>query len=85
MARFTEVLLAKRDDPIFREGLTVFTPYTARSPRARNPRPRSRRAIRTHAPRLQVRGCLQTVQSDRRFRWAKLHSTASRNRGTSRH
>ncbi len=37
MARFTKELLAKRDDPIFREGLTVFTPYTARSPRAPNP------------------------------------------------
>ncbi len=37
MARFTEVLLAKRDDPIFREGLTVLTPYTARSPRAPKP------------------------------------------------
>ena len=34
MARFTEESLAKRDDPIYREGLTVFTPYTARSPRA---------------------------------------------------
>ncbi len=37
MARFTKELLARRDDPIFREGLTVFTPYAARSPRAPNP------------------------------------------------
>jgi len=37
MARFTEELLAKRDDPIYREGLTVFTPYTARSPRTSKP------------------------------------------------
>ncbi len=34
MARFTKGRLAKRDDPIYREGLTIFTPYTARSPRA---------------------------------------------------
>ncbi len=34
MARFTKERLAKRDDPIYREGLTIFTPYTARSPRA---------------------------------------------------
>ena len=37
MARFTKILLAKRDDPIYREGVTVFTPYTARSPRAPKP------------------------------------------------
>ncbi len=37
MARFTKGRLAKRDDPIYREGLTIFTPYTARSPRAPNP------------------------------------------------
>ena len=35
MARFTKDLLAKRDDPIYREGLTVFTPYTARWSRRR--------------------------------------------------
>ena len=31
MARFTETRLAKRDDPIFKEGLTIFTPRSARS------------------------------------------------------
>ncbi len=25
------------DDPIYKEGLTIFTPYTARSPRAPKP------------------------------------------------
>ncbi len=28
MARFTESLLAKRDDPIYREGLTISTPIS---------------------------------------------------------
>ena len=30
MARFTEVLLAKRDDPIYKEGLTIYTPSSHR-------------------------------------------------------
>ena len=30
MARFTGTRLAKRDDPIFKEGLTIFTPRSAR-------------------------------------------------------
>ncbi len=30
MARFTESLLAKRDDPIYKEGLTISTPIWAR-------------------------------------------------------
>ncbi len=37
MAKGLEILQAKRDDPIYREGLTVFTPYTARPPRAPKP------------------------------------------------
>ncbi len=31
MARFTGTRLAKRDDPIFKEGLTIFTPRSHRS------------------------------------------------------
>ncbi len=38
MARFTETRLAKRDDPIFKEGLTIFTP---RSPRCSTPSTKS--------------------------------------------
>ena len=30
MARFTKERLAKRDDPIYKEGLTIFTPRSAR-------------------------------------------------------
>ncbi len=30
MARFTKVSLAKRDDPIYREGLTISTPISGR-------------------------------------------------------
>ncbi len=30
MGRFTGARLAKRDDPIFKEGLTIFTPRSAR-------------------------------------------------------
>ncbi len=29
MARFTKIRLAKRDDPIFKEGLMIFTPRSA--------------------------------------------------------
>ncbi len=34
MARFTESLLAKRDDPIFREGVTFYTRPSDRLPAA---------------------------------------------------
>ncbi len=32
MARFTQVLHAKRDDPIYKEGLTISTPISGRGP-----------------------------------------------------
>ncbi len=54
MARFTNILLAKRDDPIYREGLTVFTPYTSRSPRAPNPPGREVAGRCGHTPRTRA-------------------------------
>ena len=37
MARFTKVLHAKRDDPIYKEGLTISTPISGRRPTPSTP------------------------------------------------